>query len=176
MHGNGHADSLDRVVIYPMAGVFLLPADQLPPPADQFLQPAAVHHAAGEEGVLLALMNDVFQPQLTGVHPQLPGQVTDRSLQAIDHLGRAKAPEGARRHQVGVGGPAGEPLRLAAPVDGHGIAAAHVQFVNLVLVVGDVVGHFPVPVLGYNRTNGGGKLDTGVVQRTDVAGQFVAET
>ena len=57
-----------------------------------------------------------------------------------------------------------------------GIAAAHVQFVNLVLVVGDVVGHFPVPVLGYNRTNGGGKLDTGIVQRTDVAGQLVAET
>src|SRR5574344_201407 len=55
------------------------------------------------------------------------------------------------------------------------VAAAADEFVNYIVVVGNVIGQFPTPVLVLNRTYGTGKLDTFVVEAAHVAGDFVLE-
>ena len=49
------------------------------------------------------------------------------------------------------------------------------ELVNLVLVPCEVVANLPTPVSCLDGTPVGGKLETGVVQRTDIAGHFVGE-
>ena len=55
------------------------------------------------------------------------------------------------------------------------VVVASYELINLVLVVGEVVCQLPTEVGSLDRTNSSSKLETGVVQRTDVAGQLVAE-
>ena len=55
------------------------------------------------------------------------------------------------------------------------VTTATNKFVDLVVVIGKVVCYLPTPIFCLDRTNGCSKLETSIVQRTNIAGHLIAE-
>ncbi len=140
LHGHAHTDAPYLAVPHVPAGVLMIPVDHLPHLLEAAVQGTAGVHLAVVSRHHIAFMDNVFLPQCDRVHVQCRRQFIDRGFHRKESLGRAVAPVGTGRHNIGIDHVTHKAEGLGLAIEGNGLVAGKSHGGGAVLAVGAGIG------------------------------------